>query len=385
MTARAGARRADVYKLLLLIGLLAAVITAFNALYVVPPRGNRFDVYPRWAGSRMIWRSESPYTPAATEAIQAGMFGGVLPASVDQQRMVYPAYVALLLAPLLPLPPATAIALWLTVQLLAVLITPIIWLQILDWKPQPALLGLLIVGLVLVFRYPINLYLVGQFTGTILLGFSLAVALLQRRRDAAAGLVLALAAVPPTIAVPLALLLLVGCAVQGRWRGLLAFGAALLVMTLITFVQIGWWLPDFIAQLGSYASYAAPVWAPGLIEPPLLRWLFVGAVGLLLLWALERFRRSGAVVDFVTPALAACLLLLPQTGNYYLVLLIPPLLLLFRRGGTAVRIGAALAIVSPWLFRALPASTPEALLLPLYVLGLWGGAALLAARATIRR
>src|SRR3954454_1319507 len=92
-------QRADLYKLIVLIVLLAAVLSLFNALYIVPQRGNRFDFYPRWAGGRMIWQGESPYTDAATDAIQTGMFGGKLSPGVDQQRMVSPAYVAILLAP----------------------------------------------------------------------------------------------------------------------------------------------------------------------------------------------------------------------------------------------------------------------------------------------
>lgn len=354
--------------------LLFGILTVFNALYIVPARENRFDLYPRWRGGQAMWSGESPYSQAITNAIQQGMFGGTLPPDADQQRMVYPAYIGLILAPLLALPFSTAIAIWLSIQLIAVLATPILWLQILRWKPHPLLLGALILGLGIVFRYPINLYIVGQFTGTILLGFSLALWLLlqpQKRWHAVAGVVLALTAVPPTIAGPLALLLLAGAVLLGRPRGLIAFVGVLAALTAITIAMIGWWIPDWLMQLGDYPGYAAPVWAPNLITSGVLRVLFVaGTVGVLIMavWRLWKIRD---LVEFSLTILILCLLLLPQTGNYYLVLLLPPLLAIFMRGGMIIRLLVAGAIVSPWLLRALPTVSAETLLLPLYVLVLW--------------
>ena len=357
--------------LFVLLALLIAVVMWFNLTTIVPPRHNLFDFYPRWRGGQALWQGESPYSQAITDAIQQGMFGGTLPPEADQQRMVYPAYVGLLLAPLIALPVRIATAIWLAIQLIAVLFTPIIWLQILGWKPRLLLLAALIVGLCIVFRYPINLYIVGQFTGTILLGFSLALLLLQRQRDALAGVVLALAAMPPTIAIPLALLVMGGCALLGRFRALVAFISTLAILTAITVLQIGWWIPDFLAQLGDYSTYAFPVWAPSFIEPSLLSSLFVLAVIGLLGHAFVRLWRTRHLADFALFLPIICLLLLPQTGNYYLVLLIPPLLAIFQRGGIILRLGVAFAIVSPWLLRMLPNPSVESLLLPLYVLLLW--------------
>lgn len=358
-------------KLLPLVVILALIITLFNSMYIVPPRGNRFDFYPRWRGAQALWQGQSPYTADVTRAIQEGMFGGALPPTADQQMMVYPAYVGVILAPFLLVSSHTAIAIWLTIQLIAVLATPLIWLQILDWKPRPWLLGVLIVGLVIVFRYPINLYIVGQFTGTILFGLSLALWLFQQRRDTTAGLLLALTAMPPTIAIPLALVVLGGFALVGRPRALIAFVAALVVLTAITLVQIGWWIPDFVAQIQAYQQYSFPVWTPGLIESPILRVGLIVGVGLALLLGVVCFRQTRQVETLAVSAILACLLLVPQTGNYYLVLLIPPLLVIFQRGGWLRRVEVGLAIVSPWLMRALPTPSLEALLLPLYVLALW--------------
>jgi hypothetical protein len=170
---------------------------------------------------------------------------------------------------------------------------------------------------------------------------------------------------------PLAAVLLAGCALIGRPRALIVFIITLALLTAITILQIGWWIPDFLAQLSDYSRYAFPVWAPGLIEPPILRALFV--IGLLggFAYAVFRLWRTRNLVDFALTALILCLLLLPQTGNYYLMLLIPPLLVIFQRGGWLLRLGVGIAIISPWFMRALPNPSLEAVLLPLYVLLLW--------------
>ncbi|NJO84370.1 MAG: hypothetical protein HC828_17380 [Blastochloris sp.] len=110
---------------------------------------------------------------------------------------------------------------------------------------------------------------------------------MKRGDDVVAGVCLALAAVPPQIAGVLALAALL---VLRRWRGLVAFMGTLALLTLISVAMIGWWLPDWIAGLFAYANYSFPVWALGLLEPPLLMValvLFLGG----LLWSSVRSSR----------------------------------------------------------------------------------------------
>jgi hypothetical protein len=189
--------------------------------------------------------------------------------------------------------------------------------------------------------------------------------------------VLALATIPPTVAGPLALVILGGYALSGRWRGLLAFGATLLILSLIAVAKIGWWLPDFLDGLRLYPGYAHPVWPPSLIASPLLRVVLIVVALLLLGWSLWRLRGGSAdrQIDFVITALIAGVLLLPITGNYYLLLLIPAIVAcLWRaRGRWGLQLLAALAIVSPWLYFALRLAAPDLdlLLLPLHVGLVW--------------
>lgn len=355
------------------------LIYIFSATTIVPVRENRFDFYPRWVGGRALWNGQSPYEDEVTERIQVGMFGSVLPESSDQQRFAYPAYTGLVIAPLLVFPSQTAIAIWLALQLWALLVTASIWLIILRWQPSLRSFFALILGLVFVFRYPMILFVVGQFTGTMLLLISLGIYLLLRGQDAWAGVMFALSTVPPTISAPLALIILGSYAIMGRWRGLVTFAVTLAILTGITFAFVGWWIPDFLNQLSDYSRYAFPVWAPGIFESPLVSLLVVSMTVLWLLWSirdLARHHDKEHQIQFTLSAAIAALILFPQTGNYYLVLLIPPILVVVRRvqemrGNWQRIIGGliVLAIVSPWLYFLVQDQIRDAaaLFLPLHV------------------
>lgn len=391
---RGNRSRFGVLAALLLVVIGFAPLYAFSANSLLAERGYRFDIYPRYVGAQAVWAGESPYAQAVTERIQMGMYGRVLPPDADQQRFAHPAYSAVLLAPLLLLPPDIALPLWMTLQIAALFATPFLWLFILGWKPRPLLTALLVIGMIFVFRYPVLSYVWGQFTGGIVFLVSLSVWLMQRRRDAWAGAALAFAAVPPSVSGPLALLLLGVWLLAGRWRAAAAFVAVLGAATLVSIALVGWWFPDFLAGLRAYAEYAHPVWAfdylPGFTHPLLIGALVVAVLvsGWRAWCALRAMSGQGFMRQlppdlllFISISILACLLLLPQTGNYYLVLGVPILMICawrarrqrrFRRGVTALLIVAT--IFSPWVWVIARLPDIETLVTPV-LLGLTLGAA----------
>lgn len=371
---------------------LAAGIFWFAYSTLVSETRFNFDFYPHWVGGRALWSGVSPFSDEVTTQVQVGMYGGRVAPDADQNRPIYPAYTGLILAPVLPLPPRLAISLWMTFQLCGVLGSIMLWLLILEWKPPPLALAGMLLGLAFIFRYPINLFLIAQFTGTMLLLQTLAALWLLRGREIPAGAALAVSTVPPTIAAPVAALLLGGFALRGRWRGLLAFIVILGGLTLLSFAFIGFWIPDFLRSLGEYAAYTDPVWAPSLVPPPLA--LLVIAASLALLgWSFVRLRRADArqqQIEFIITTVIVGLLLFPQTGNYYLVLLIPALLVIIHRAlrlrpplRWLVWLIAAALMFCPWLFFALEDALPqfEMLGVPLLIGLVWFGVVALTERS----
>ncbi|MBZ0288607.1 MAG: DUF2029 domain-containing protein [Anaerolineae bacterium] len=380
------------FFLILLINiLLISGLAAFNASTLVPARGLRVDFYPHWVGGRAVWSGQTPYTPEITRQIQMGMFGAELSATDDQQNLAYPAYTSILLGPVIALPAESAIALWMAIGVAGVIWTPIIWMAILNWRPAPLVLFVLLLGLTFGFHYPIDMLVLAQFSGTVLLAISLGVWLLAQKRDVAAGVILVLAAVPPTVGGTLALGILAAFALRGRWRGLAAFIATLGIVVLISILLIGWWLPDWLRVVRDYAAYAPPAWPPNFL-PLIVRIPFVAGVIIYALWSLARFLgfqvpvasrqpsnsalSTQNLADLVIAALLTALLLIPQTGYYYLVLLIPVIVACLERAGGLPRrerrwvwLACIAAVASPWFFFSLPDFNPDtqSLILPVHV------------------
>jgi hypothetical protein len=295
-----------------------------------------------------VLAGESPYSRAVTEHIQIAMYGYVRGPDVDQNSFAHPAYSALVLLPVAVLDAPLATALWMTFQLLAVAISLVLWLDLLRWRPHPLVFGLILFGCLIGLRHPVNIFLLGQFPGSILLGFSTAVWLLQRQRDAAAGVALVLCTVPPTMGGSMALALAGTMLVAGRWKVAAVFVSVMAVLTGITLLRIGFWIPDWLDMLNQYSHYANPVWPPGLLQTPLLELLLVAAVVGMLASAIIRYVRAPGPQELVNLALHITLgglLLLPTTGTYYLVLIIPALLATFARG-SLVAVGAATATIA---------------------------------------
>ena len=329
---------------------------------IIEERGHQFDFYPHYVGTAAYWQGESPYIDAVTERIQQGYYGGPLPSGGDEYRLPFPAYAYILFAPALLFDASTAIAIWMGLQ--GAFIVGALSL----WMTKPTLGKLALTALLLVaYRYNVTVYLLGQFTGWVLLWLSLAVWCLEHHRDTAAGLCLALATIQPTLTGPLAAIFLL--VYVRRWRMFAAFVILLGTLTLITFVQIGWWIPDWLANISRYTSYQPFVaWVPRIVSPLVIP----AAVGLVLLVIWKRLPPA----DLYIAVVIALLMVVPQTGGYFLVLPLPALILALRRRTEdqkrLVYLAVAVLAIS-WIFQAVDLEPRkfEAFIIPCLLAALW--------------
>lgn len=365
---------------LLLAMIFIAAMTWFTHQSLIGMYGNRVDFYPTLVGMRAFWSGESPYTDTVTERIQTGMFGSRLAEGEDQQRVAHPAYTFVLLTPLLLLPDDIALALWASLQLLAFMTAPFIWFNMLNWRPRPWLAALLVISLVFFFRYPMISYVLAQFVGVMLFSISLGIWCLVRGRHSWAGVALAFATMPPSFGAPLIVLLLAREVLQGRWRTPIVFASVMGTVFLITVLRIGWWLPDWLANLNAYREYASPDWAAGLLPPP-LQLLFLTLVIVMSLWTLwqtGRMQTGNALVDYTCIVLLALFLLLPITGDYYFAFLIPIVIVSAWRIAQrrALRLPMSILLIAllllPWLHLSIPDGWRyQFLTMPLLAAMLW--------------
>jgi hypothetical protein len=355
-------------------------LTLFTYFSIGSLFGARIDFTPRLVGTTAFWAGESPYSMVVTQRIQQTMFGETLYEGEDEQRFAHPAYSAVLLAPSVLVPQEVALASWQALQLLMLFATPLLWFNILGWRPNLWLTALILISLLVVFRYTMIVYVLGQFTGSILFGFSLAVWCLRNGRQGWAGAALVLCMMPPTFGAFLVGLALMPEVLGRRWRSVAVFIGLMTLLCLISFARIGWWLPDWIDNLRAYSQYANPYFPLGLLPLPLQIVLSFGVLAIFAtmtrIWLRERSNESWQ--DFIGAGLLALALLLPQTGSYYLVSLMVVAVITAMRISrrTQRRLPLMLLwiafIASPWLWYLLPDRLrTEALFVPLAAALVW--------------
>ncbi|MBI4790880.1 MAG: DUF2029 domain-containing protein, partial [Chloroflexi bacterium] len=219
------------------------------------------DFYSRWAGARALFlRGENPYSAQVTREIQIGMYGRLARSDEDQVAFAYPLYTAFVAAPLVALPYAQAQALWMAFLIVAVTGGVIVLARLNDLALQPVVLGILLLGVIAFYPAVRGIFL-GQFALVSFLCLALAFWAIQTRRDALAGVLLALATVKPQLAILLLPAIVVWAAAQRR--GKIAGGAALtlFVLSTLALLIVPTWPFDFVQAIRDYSRYE-PVGPP---------------------------------------------------------------------------------------------------------------------------
>jgi hypothetical protein len=364
------------------------IISSLGAyLLVVRHRGELFDFYPRWYGARAMLRGEDPYSLQVTREIRQS--GIPLKDWALSGVFLYPATITYLLLPFWLLPFEISVSLWNGLQLLLVMAAPLIVFVQLGWQPKPLMFAGVTIFSSLAFRHPVNVFVLGQFTIFVLAALIIAWWGIRSRHGWLAAMGLAGASIRPEGAILVGLIVLHLLLVR-RFDVLGPFGAVLGVALALSVVQIGFWLPEFVAGMLEHSDL-------GLSRTPLsLLGSKVGVfvfTGILFVWAFWLARQMGGLGGpywipwNLSVAALFVLLALPQTNNYTLVYALLPMWLILREseGKGWLPVGVFLLLSSPWLFllgkeRWGWSSTLEQLVIPLLAGGLLSYVWLRAAR-----
>jgi hypothetical protein len=368
------------------IGLLAAVMLAGSMWFYVQhvvireqlanatahgiPRGNLSDLYPRWLGTReLLLRHRDPYSREITREIQAGYYGRPLDRShpddpKDQQGFAYPLYVVFLLAPTitLPFPVVQSGFFWLLV--VATLVTILLWLRILQWRPSWATMATLVVMTLGSFQVLQGLKL-QQLTLLVSALIAASVALLVAGHLFLAGIVLALATIKPQLIVFLACWIVFWTLSSWRERRNFVFGFLGMLILLAAGAELlmPGWVAEFRKAISEYRQYndGALSVLQTLISP--LLGTVVAALVILvtacLCWRMRQVAADSTAFTWTTTiVLAITILVIPKTSSYNHVLLLPGIMFAARywrtgwRNSPAARVtllAAILILFWPWL------------------------------------
>ncbi len=317
---------------LLFIGMVVIMQVTFTSKV---PGAN--DFYPRWKGAQGFWlEGIDPYSTAATEAIQQGMYGRLATPTEDQALFVYPFYTIFLLIPLVGLSYAWVSAIWLTVLLFALVIGVVICLQLLNWQPPLWLLSLLLIWSI-IFYNSARTIILGQFSGLIFVWIVGCLLALRRERDILAAVLLSLATIKPQMSFLLIPVLMLWGIGQRRWRFVGGFIVSMAGLAGLSFLLLPHWLLGFIEQVQAYPGYTvegSPVYIITRIYLPQLgaiaEYILFGLVTLFALYHLRNVMRETAVspqfLFSVCVTLVATNLLVSRTATTNYVVLYLPLL-----------------------------------------------------------
>jgi hypothetical protein len=309
------------------MGTLLALTLSLAFLAQVPDL-HTIDYVSVWSGAQMI--GPDLYDPVRLERIEHA----VSPL-IQSKRYVRPPYYVMMFWPLASLPYRTAYAVFVLINLAALVL--FLWLWRFD---APSIVAC---ALFLPLEWSFG---IGQDAPLMLLTVALAARLIQRQRDFAGGALLALFTVKVHLFLFLPLVLLA----QRKYRALagVAAGGTALYLLAAAFVGIDWPLKSLHAAMLNDATFVPTT--PGLAG--LLRtlhapaWLLLPAIAAAIVMVYRR-ARSIAWLPAVALAVAAGVALAPRAqvydGSFFLLLLLlesSPMLIVIA--GVAV-----VAVVTP--------------------------------------
>jgi Glycosyltransferase family 87 len=257
--------RVGLRSLVLIALVIALWVADMFATYVVFtsrfPGAN--DFYSRWGGARAWWtQGLSPYSEQASIQIEIGIYGRRALPDEDPGPFAYPFYTVFLIAPLAFLPYAWAEAIWLALLEFALVGSVVGAMALAEWRLPPALMAITTIWAIL-FYHSARAILLGQFAVVILMFIVGTLLALRARRDAMAGVFLALATIKPQMIYLLVPMVLFWAVARRRWRLIGGFVGAMTLLCGASFVAQPDWLTSFVTQMMRYPNYTAigsPVW-----------------------------------------------------------------------------------------------------------------------------
>lgn len=353
-------------KTYLILGCLFILIVALMAIpsyqLLVKPRGQAFDLFWIWAGGQAILTGENPYGPETTRVIQLGVFKKIIPPHQYQHGFPHPAHIAFILLPFVALPFSWSVLAWISLQIPLFMVTMLMGFNVLNWSVRPSVLFLLAFLSTVGFRYPINVYVLGQLIFFVMFCFVLSTWLYQQSHPRWAAIVLACATIRPDISL-LALLLATMLTRRSSQRNQFIFALVVtgIIFTVLPMFFIGpLWPYTWVNALFSYGSNPFATWPPELL--PSIGLQAVLLIGLIA-WVVRYFwLERQAPSDFhksllVSAVILGGLIILPQTGSYSLTLALVPAMILLRYAPRRwLQVSIVASLLTPWLYFALGSS-----------------------------
>ncbi|HEU5318473.1 MAG TPA: glycosyltransferase 87 family protein, partial [Chloroflexota bacterium] len=312
------------------------------------------DLFQPWYAGRAMLAGVNPYSPAFASQLHQIVYGRPFapgPAGHAEMQFFYPPFVALSVAPFLPLPFDAARFLAAALLALAVGAAAWLWARTSGFTRRASVVA---VVLGLLFFPTQEIVWIQQLSGLAVFFVIAAFAAASRRRYALSGALVALAFVKPQLSlIPAAPLLLWSLAHRRRWPLWISCAVATAAQLVLAELLVPGWIAPFLTTTRSYGAVNQADWLPGLLTGSAgagaALCLVIAAVTAAAWW---RCRHVDAAdprwLHAAALTFAARSLVVPDVSYYNRALLIAPLitaLSLLPRAGATRRVATHLALV----------------------------------------
>jgi hypothetical protein len=302
-------------------GLLVAwgLLSVASYFLLVLPRQHLNDFYPRWEGAQAVLAGENPYSEEVSLRIQKAMFGRAQEPHEVLHHFAYPATITWLLLPFFILPYLPAASLWHGFLFILLLVCPLVVISLLDWRLNYLQFVVLLVFSVLIYRYSMIAYMLGQFIPLNLAGIVLAWWGTQARNSAVAFIGLATLLVRPEVVILPAAVLLLHNWLEQKKEVVIAFFSLAFFLWLLTRIWIGAWEVEFINALRIYSGSSYLLWPPLVFGSVWIAALLAIAVIIWAIWIWVRIQSlpgSERLPWEISAAVLVTLMIFPQTNSY---------------------------------------------------------------------
>ncbi|MBW6472747.1 MAG: DUF2029 domain-containing protein [Anaerolineaceae bacterium] len=327
----------EVLQILLLLIIVGLFIFGNLQYTAKNPGGNDFLVH--WVGTQsFVKEGISPYSDDVALRIQNLVYGRPAQAGEHELRVAYPFYSVFLFLPFSLIEDFTvARALWMTVLELLIIISTIMMIRMVNWKPN-FLITFLIIVFSLFWYHGLRSIINGNAVVFILFLIILSIYAIIHKQDELAGICLALITIKPQVVFAFIIFLVFWSLANRRYKVIFWFLGSLIALIILGLFILPSWPMEFLGEVFRYPGYnppGTPATALAEILPGIGRQLgiILSVLSILILlieWVNGRYSREEKFiwVTSITLVMGQWLNIQTDPGNF--LIMFPAIILIFR-------------------------------------------------------
>lgn len=247
----------EIFQIILLLIIVGLLIFGNLDFVEKNPGGNDFLVH--WVGTQsFIQEGISPYSDEVALRIQNLVYGRPAISGEHELRVAYPFYSMFLFLPFALIEEfQLARALWMTLLEGLLILSTLLALKIVNWKPK-ILISTLLIVFSLFWYHGLRSLINGNAVIIILFLVIVAVYAIKSKQDELAGICLALITIKPQVVLPFIIFIAIWSLANKRSRILFWFVGTMVALILLGLFLLPSWPLEFLREVLRYPGYNPP-------------------------------------------------------------------------------------------------------------------------------